>query len=253
MAVDYFDLALSQIISPLGLITIAIFVGIIVLFKYYSKVQPSYKTKKLEEVLSEDFENRITVMGIRHKHRLLRKGYHILGRVIKSTDIFFIKPTDDKTSKKGRKVRDVISKKDKSKIKETDARTEFIELAIIPLGFFAMLKGMLGLGHRYVLIDKEYLVDPEHNTDFIIEEQTQYWNIGGINIFSSKGIDFVSEIVFKKIHEQNLESGMNFYPLQTYLQVKQSEKIARAREFTRLEKDRWSSKLEDLTDDKGDD
>jgi len=104
------------------------------------------------------------------------------------------------------------------------------------------------LGGNFFLIDKEFLIEPSKNQDFIIGEGTQFWKLAGISIFSEKGRKFVTDLVFKKIHEQVLEGELNFIPRMTYLEIRMAKTVEKGKLFTDLEKKRWSSQLEGLTD-----
>src|SRR3989304_321881 len=244
---EYFTIILNYIFSPLGIIGLVAVVGIIFFLKYIRGKEHAYKTQKLEKTVQEVMKDIMHTTGISQKNRLLRQGLIIIGKITTIAKVNYYPDVENNPHPKNKSKAELITEVQTPKDLSINPY-EFIGFKVIGMDLLSKILALLGLGGNFFLIDKEFLIEPSKNQDFIIGEGTQFWKLAGISIFSEKGRKFVTDLVFKKIHEQVLEGELNFIPRMTYLEIRMAKTVEKGKLFTDLEKKRWSSQLEGLTD-----
>jgi len=248
--VDVFGLILNYIFSPIGLVLITILAGIFIYAKYYAGKEKGYKTQKLDKTIQRDMKDIIQTTGIAQKKRLLRVGFIIIGKIESLSKVLYYPEKDKfipKTEEKGRKVKKILERQTTER-KGDETPIEFIEIQTIPIGIIWELLKYFGIGFKYFLIEKEFCNDVEMNQDIIISENTQFWRVAGINVFSDAGRKFVETIAFKNIYSQILESELNYIPRLTFLEIAQGKLSEKAKLFTDLRKKYWEGQVEELAE-----
>ncbi len=249
--VDVFEIILSYVFSPIGLILITILAGIFLYAKYFASKEKGYKTQKLDRTIQRDLKDIISTTGITQKNRMLRIGFIIIGKIESLSKVLyypekdtFVQKADDKGGKKVKKILQIQP----SERKGDEQAIEFIEIQTIPIGFIWQILKFFGIGFKYFLIEKEFCNDVETNQDVVISENTQFWRVAGINVFSDVGRRFIETIAFKNIYSQILESELNYIPRLTYLEISQGKLSEKAKLFTDLRKKYWEGQVEELSE-----
>jgi len=211
---------------------IFIIIGIVVYFLIIKRKKPDeYKGINLREAISKEQKNQFRLAGLKQKNRYLRQSTYIIGRIRRMIEIPFKMPIDTENKAKE------ITKDLKHKIISKYPTKIFIGLQIIEKGLFNEILAILGFGLRYFLIDKDLIIDI-YNKDIIIPAQANFYDFTGWHIFSNEGEEFVSNIVYKLALENTLEAVVNNVPKNAYLEMKTAKFSAKARELTKLEKEK---------------
>lgn len=231
--IDIFGLKIG--IFPMWLIIIIagiIFIGYILFTRFKGVKKDEFKGINLKEEIKKEQEQLFSLIGIRQRNRWFRQGGYIIGEVNRYAKI----PFQIIGNSKAKSVMQMTGKKDNKAVEISD--NIFYGLELIKYGFMNKILALIGKGMIYFLVDKEALIEPEFNQDFVLTHNANFYNFGGWNIFSDKGQDFVSNIAFKLALENTLEGIVNNIPKNAYLELKTAKFSAKARELTKLEKEK---------------
>jgi len=232
----FFEINLFGI--PLWLILILFGLFCYWLYKRTPK-EEKYKEINLEKEVKKDVKNLFDISSLKmkgFKGNVLRIGYNIIGNVKEVIRYNWSK--DLKTLNPLIKL--------KKEIKDDQEPYIFYGFYVVNKGLKGSFQLLFGRG-KYFLVDNN-LVELK-NKEIIINPNSQFTKFLGVEIFSQKGSDVITDIAFKKTLEASLKEQVNFIPKMSFLETKQASRIAKYRELTKLEQEKYAKGLEKLVEE----
>jgi len=213
--------------SPLILPVAGILVVVFLLWKFgiFKKLMQgsAFKRVKLDEVVFDDLKAVMKYKGVKQKKKKLSQGYLDMGQVLR-VGSFTLKPNPDKDLGLG--------------------TNDYFVMSVRRNDIISFVKSLFGFGIDIFVVDKN-LVKIKDN--YNVYPTANIFKHLGVYVVSELGKKTVEHIAFKYAYTRNLEEIVNWTNKLVYLEVMHTKKIDKADKFTKLEKERWSNKLEELT------
>jgi hypothetical protein len=121
-------------------------------------------------------------------------------------------------------------------------------------GFKVGRKGLLnrinilfGKGTKYYFVDANLVTF--NPFEIVINPYSQYTDFIDVILFSQAGKEIIEDIAFKITLEKTLEAMVNHIPMMEYLEVNLAKTVAKYRELTKLEKEKYEGKIEKMVED----
>ena len=232
-------------------------IGVVFYWIWSRKPKESkYKSIVLEKEVKKDFEKMIeyysTDLSLK-SNTILKIGFNNIGIIRKASKINFpyektlIEELKKKQPKsEGEVIKELVTgKKEKKQKKETTTiNQEFYLFRTNKASLVGKAMSLVGMNTKMTLVETG-MVDVV-GSDYVINPNSQFSEYLGIYVFSKSAKEYVTDIAYKLGKEQELEKFVNFVPLLTYLETNQAKISQRYRELTKLEREKYASKVDNL-------
>jgi len=251
--------------ETLGVVNWVWLAGIVLLASYIMKVKPKdkYKNIPIKKVVNDNLTERFKFNRISEGMATkLYVGSHKIGYVLAYSSVLWrfdidtvsgkiVIPAIKKVVESEQFVdieiidgKPVVVKPEQQK-KNEKLKAVLKEFYLMKVGkddIIGTVKGFLGMGHQWVLVDKQFI--NRYGSDFTINPQVQYKPYLNILIFSEYGKTFITDISSSKQLELTLESQINYLPKQAFLDTQTNKNVSLIRERTDQEKEKYKSRVD---------